>query len=103
VGKYQLKKSGLNDRLPLNRYRPKPLNKTIVFLSIVVVLLTGYFIFRYDFFLGKPALSLTGQLTNSSDLVIAEPIIKIEGNATGYRKFVESKITDDDILTLEEF
>ena len=75
----QLKKSGLNDRLPLNRYRPKPLNKTIVFLSIVVVLLTGYFIFRYDFFLGKPALSLTGQLMNSSDLVIAEPIIKIEG------------------------
>lgn len=75
----QLKKSGLNDRLPLNRYRPKPLNKTIIFLFIVIVFLAGYFIFRYNFFLGKPTLSLTGQLLSAANPVVSEPNIKIEG------------------------
>ena len=75
----QLKKSGLNDKLPLNRYRPKHLNKTVVFLFIIIIILTGYFVFRYNFFLGKPTLSLMGQLISSANPVVSEPVIKIEG------------------------
>jgi hypothetical protein len=76
----QLKKSGVNDRLPLNRYRPESLNKTIIFLIIIIILLLGYLIFRYNFFLGKPGLSLTGRLANSPDnFVFSEPVLKIEG------------------------
>lgn len=75
----QLKKSGLNDRLPFNRYSLKPLNKKIIFLLIVIILLVGYLIFRYNFFLGKPTLSLLGQLANSANPVVSELDFKIEG------------------------
>jgi len=49
----------------------------------------------YPFYLGSRRLSHV--------TICKDPVIKIEANAAGYRKFVESKITDDDILTLEEF
>jgi hypothetical protein len=76
--KTQLKKSGLNDRLPLNRFSQKPLNKKIVF-ALIIVILAGYLVFRYNFFLGNPNLSLLGQLAGAGNLTVAEPDIKIEG------------------------
>ena len=75
-----LKKSGINDRLPLNRYQPRPLNKKIILLTIVLLFIIGYLILRYNLFLGKPELSLRGQLANSPDnFVFSEPVLKIEG------------------------
>lgn len=75
----QLKKSGVNDRLPLNRYQPQPGNKKIVLLLIIIILLLGYLIFRFRSFLGQPSLTLFGQLANSANLVVSIPLIKIEG------------------------
>ena len=75
-----LKKSGINDRLPLNRYRPRPLNKKIILLTIVLLFIIGYLALRYNLFLGRPELSLIGQLANSPDnFVFSEPVLKIEG------------------------
>jgi len=76
--KTQLKKSGLNDRLPLNRFSPKPLNKKI-FLALIAVVLAGYLVFRYNFFLGSPTLSLLGQLSSSGNLTVSESSLKVEG------------------------
>jgi len=76
--KTQLKKSGVNDRLPLNRFNPKPLNKKIIF-ALIAVMLIGYLLFKYNFFLGKPSLLLLGQLSDSANLTVSEPNIKIEG------------------------
>lgn len=76
----QLKKSGLNDNLPLNRFSPKPLNKKIIFL-LMMILLIGYLAFKYNFFLSKPTLSLLGQLASSANPVVSESNFKIEGRA----------------------
>ena len=76
--KTQLKKSGLNDRLPLNRFSPKPLNKKIIF-ALIIVILAGYLVFRYNFFLGNPTLSLLGQLAGSINPTVSESNIKVEG------------------------
>ncbi len=73
----QLKKSGTNDRLPFNRFSPKPLNKKIIF-ALILVILAGYLTFQYSFFLGKPTLSLLGQLASSTNS-ISDPNLKIEG------------------------
>ena len=74
----QLKKSGSSDHLPLNRFRPKPLNKKIIF-ALILAILAGYLAFQYNFFLGKPTLSLLGQLASSINPVISDPNLKIEG------------------------
>jgi len=75
----QLKKSGLNDKLPLNRYSLKPLNKKIIFLTVLIILIAGYFIFRYNSFIGRPTVSLLGQLANAANSVVSSPDFKIEG------------------------
>ncbi len=73
----QLKKSGSSDHLPLNRFSPKPLNKKIIF-ALIAVILAGYLAFQYNFFSGKPTLSLLGQLASSTNPV-SDPNLKIEG------------------------
>ncbi|MDP3052760.1 MAG: helix-turn-helix domain-containing protein [bacterium] len=73
----QLRKSGTNDHLPINRFSPKPLNKKIIF-ALIFVILAGYLAFQYNFFLGKPTLSLLGQLASSTS-PITDPNLKIEG------------------------
>jgi transcriptional regulator with XRE-family HTH domain len=75
----QLKKSGLNDRLPFNRYQPRPGNKKTILLIIIIILLLGYLIFRFRSFLGQPSLILFGPMANSANLVVSVPSIKIEG------------------------
>lgn len=73
-----LKKSGSNDHLPLNRFSPKPLNKKII-ITLILLVIAGYIAFQYKLFLGKPTLSLLGQLATSTNPVIAESNLKIEG------------------------
>jgi len=75
----QLKKSGVSDRLPLNRYQSQPGNKKIIILIIIILLALGYLIFRFHSFLGQPSLVLFGPLANTANLVVTVPSIKIEG------------------------
>lgn len=75
----QLKKSGVNDHLPLNRYALQPLNKKLILLGVILFFIVGYLVLRYNLFLGKPSLSLTGEILNSTNPVVYNSLLKIEG------------------------
>lgn len=75
----QLKKSGVGDRLPLNRYQPRSLNKKIFFLLALIILVCGFLFFRFHWFLTKPRLSFSGQLADTSGLTVFVSPIKTEG------------------------
>lgn len=88
----QLKKSGVSDRLPLNRYQPRTLNKKLFFLLVVIVLVCGFLFFRFHYFLTKPQLLLFGQLADAPSVTVSVPIIKVEGQIqSGDRLFLNQE------------
>lgn len=88
----QLKKSGVSDRLPLNRYQPRTLNKKLFFLLVVIVLVCGFLFFRFHYFLTKPQLFLFGQLADAPSVTVSVPIIKVEGQIqSGDRLFLNQE------------
>jgi cytoskeletal protein RodZ len=55
----EIKISGAQDKLPINRYAPKSFNKTILVVTIIVLIALAFLLPKISNFLGRPSLEIT--------------------------------------------
>ncbi|MBI3638581.1 helix-turn-helix domain-containing protein [Candidatus Wolfebacteria bacterium] len=84
-----VKTSGINDRLPANRFVIKSMNKKFIILGIVVILVIIYGIWEGSGYIGTPSIQITNPVENNSTSNL--PYIKLAG-----------KIDPQDKLTINE-
>jgi len=72
----EIKSSGEEDRLPINKFAIERINKNLAIVFIVIILVVGFLSFRIKDILGTPTVEI-GLPENT--LVVQEKIIKING------------------------
>ncbi len=70
----ELPSSGKMDKLPTNRFALKPVNRGLVVAAIIIVVIGGIVIFRFNDIIGKPTLQL-----NSLPSITQDPTIPVSG------------------------
>ncbi len=68
--------SGSKDRLPINRFAPKPLNKKMIIIGLVVIIGLVLLIPQLADFLGKPSLDILVPESNNNETALQQFTIK---------------------------
>jgi len=91
-----MKKSGLEDRLPINRFAIKTKNKKILVFGIIILLAIIYLGWRGGEFWGTPEIDVTNPVL--SNIVVDAPSIKLTGTINPSDKLT---INNEEILVSE--
>jgi hypothetical protein len=68
--------SGSKDRLPINRFAPKPLNKKIIVIGLVVIIGLVLLVPQLADFLGKPSLDILVPESNNDETALQQFTIR---------------------------
>ena len=60
----EIKRSGAGDTLPVNRYAPKSFNKTVLIVTLAVLVVLAFLIPKISDFLGRPSIEITSPPTD---------------------------------------
>lgn len=74
----ELRRSGEEDTLPLNRFITPQINKKVVIIAACIIVIGGYFILRLPSLLGKPELNLRN--LDENQIIATSPQFTIEGS-----------------------
>ncbi|MCL4405382.1 MAG: helix-turn-helix domain-containing protein [Patescibacteria group bacterium] len=90
-----LRSSGVTDRLPANRFALKPINRGLLIAIVVVMIVAGVVIFRFNDIIGKPEIqanvpsitssqtvNVTGEVKPGDTLTINGQVVYPAGNGT---------------------
>lgn len=73
-----IKSSGAEDRLPVNRFAIKPVNKKMAMSVVASVLVGAYLIWNVGHLVGRPTLEISYPLAQT--IIVAEALITVAGN-----------------------
>ena len=92
---YPIKTSGIQDRLPNNRFAMRSFRKGTILLAILIVAVVGYGVIRIDDFLGAPTIDIVNPVNNA---VVNSAAIKVTGEINPRDKLI---INNEEILVEE--